>query len=289
MSSVLSKGEVNIMMRGEDHVATAVRKTDGSIVINKEYKPRWTSLKKFYSLPVIRGMVTLAETLGLGMASLTYSAEQAGTGEEKLSKTEISLSLVFSVLISIGLFIAVPAFIFSQLKALPISTLSLNLIEGSIRISIFLGFLFFVSLMPDMKRVFEYHGAEHKTINAYDELKLRPGFSPDELVPEKVNEYSRIHPSCGTSFLLTVLMVSIVMFSFIGRPTFLARIGLKLLLLPVIAGVSYELIRLARRKRNSVLAKTLSGPGMWLQGMVTTREPDKSQLEVAIAALKSVL
>jgi uncharacterized protein YqhQ len=296
-SSPVSKEDIHIggqaviegvMMRGRDSVATAVRKPDKGIAIKKESSARWTSLNKFYSLPFIRGVITLAETLTLGIGSLTYSAELAGGEDEKLSKNEIAISLILSVLISIGLFIAVPAYIFTRLKSLPISTIELNLIEGAIRISIFLGFLVFVTLMPDMKRVFEYHGAEHKTINAYDELKSKPGFTVDQLNVETISKYSRIHPSCGTSFLLMVLIVSILTFSFIGRPSFLLRIGLKLLLMPVVAGIAYEMIRLARTNRNSAIARTFSAPGMWLQRL-TTREPDPSQIEVAVTALKAVL
>jgi len=276
-----------VMMRGERSFAVAVRKPDREISVKIDKGARWTAANPLLGLVFIRGIVTLAETLVLGMNTLMYSAEQAGDEKEKLSSRELVFSLTLSVLITILLFIALPAFVFSRLRATPLNTITLNLIEGSIRIAIFVGFLFAVSFMADMKRVFEYHGAEHKTINAYDDLKAKDGFSPDGISPDTVKKYSPIHPSCGTSFLLMVLLTSIIVFSFLGRPSFLMRILLKLLLLPVVAGVSYEIIRLARRSP-SPLTRALVAPGMWLQKL-TTREPDPSQIEVAIAALKAVI
>lgn len=276
-----------VMMRGESSYAVAVRKPGKEISVKVESQPRWTAAYPILGFPFIRGIVTLAETLVLGMNTLMYSAEQAGDEKEKLSSKEVALSLTLSIMITILLFIALPAFVFSKLRATPLNTITLNLIEGSIRIAIFVGFLAAVNAMADMRRVFEYHGAEHKTINAYDDLKNKEGFSSDSLSPDAVKSYSPIHPSCGTSFLLTVLLVSIIVFSFLGRPSFLLRVLFKLLLLPVVAGVSYEIIRLARRN-NSPLTRTLVAPGMWLQKL-TTREPDTSQIEVAIAALKAVI
>lgn len=277
-----------VMMRGSSSVAVAVRKPDDQISLKVEAKPRWTTYNPIYSLPFIRGVVTLAETLTLGMNTLMYSAEQAGAEEEKLSKAELSLSLTISILVTIALFIAGPAFVFSRLKALPINLIVLNLIEGSIRIAIFVAFLSIINLMPDMRRVFEYHGAEHKSINAYESFKEKPGFSPDKLTPASVKPFSALHPACGTSFLITVLIVSIIVFSFLGRPSFLLRVALKLLLLPVVAGISYEIIRLSRAENAPAILKALSAPGLWLQRL-TTKEPDDSEIEVAIAALKAVI
>ncbi len=276
-----------VMMRGESSYAVAVRKPDKDISVKVENQPRWTAANPILGFPFIRGIVTLAETLVLGMNTLMYSAEQAGDEKEKLSSKEVALSLTLSIVITVLLFIAFPAFVFSRLKAAPINTITLNLIEGSIRIGIFVGFLFAVNFMADMRRVFEYHGAEHKTINAYDDLRGKEGFSPALLSPDVIKKYSPIHPSCGTSFLLTVLLVSIIVFSFLGRPSFLLRVFFKLALLPVVAGISYEIIRLARQSA-SPLTRALVTPGMWLQKL-TTREPDTSQIEVAIAALKAVI
>jgi uncharacterized protein YqhQ len=277
-----------VMMRGKDAVSVAVRKPNNEIALKVEQKPRWTSTNFLFGLPFIRGVITLAETLVLGINTLTYSANQAGVEEEKLSKAEMGFSLFLSVLLSIGLFIALPAFVFTRLKAAPVNTITLNLIEGLIRISIFIGFLSAINLMPDMRRVFEYHGAEHKVIHAYDDRKSENGFSVDSLTPAAVKAYSPIHASCGTSFLLMVLMISILVFSFLGRPSFLMRVAMKLSLLPVIAGISYEIIRLARKKNAFFLFKILVLPGMLLQKL-TTREPDPSQIEVAIQALKPVI
>jgi len=276
-----------VMMRGENAVATAVRKPNNEISIKKENKARWTKANFLLGLPFVRGIVTLAETMTLGIGSLTYSATEAGE-EENISKTEMGFAFTLSIIFSIALFIALPAFAFSKLKMLPINTISLNIIEGLIRMTIFVGFLFLVNFMPDMKRVFEYHGAEHKTINAYHEMRSMEGFVPDALNPDSVRKYSKVHPSCGTSFILMVLLVSIFTFSFLGRPAFLMRVALKLSLLPVVAGISYEIIRLARHKKAPFIAKMLVAPGVLLQ-KITTREPDSGQIEVAISALKSVL
>lgn len=277
-----------VMMRGEDKVAVAVRKENGEITLKVENAPRWTAGNPVLGVPFIRGIITLAETLVLGINTLMYSAEQSGREEEKLSGKEIGLSLTLSIIITIVLFIVLPAAVFSKLRVLPINTITLNLIEGAIRISIFVGFLAAISFMPDMRRVFQYHGAEHKSIIAYEEMKKKDGFTPESLTPDSVKGYSKIHPSCGTSFLLMVFLVSVVLFSFLGRPDFLHRIALKLLMLPLVAAVAYEIIRLARKKDASPLVKLLVAPGMWLQKL-TTREPDASQIEVAIAALKAVL
>jgi uncharacterized protein YqhQ len=277
-----------VMMRSPDKAAVAVRKADGDIALKVEQIPRWTKANPVFALPFLRGIITLAETMVLGINSLMYSAEEAGGENEKITAKEMGISLTLSVLITIALFIALPAAVFAKLRALPIDTLVLNLIEGAIRISIFVGFLAAISFMPDMRRVFQYHGAEHKTINAYESLSEKSGFSTDDIKPEAVRNFSAIHPSCGTSFLLMVLLTSIVLFTFLGRPPFLQRIVLKLAMLPVVAGISYEIVRLARKKTAWPLVKFLVSPGMWLQ-KITTREPDASQIEVAIAALKAAL
>jgi len=276
-----------VMMRGETSVATAVRKPDNQISVKREEAARWSRAHPLLGLPFIRGMATLAETMVLGISSLSYSAAEAEVEGEKLSGKDIGISLALSLLITVALFIMLPAFVFSRLRETAINTLTLNLIEGAIRISIFTGFLLAVNLLPDMRRVFQYHGAEHKTIMAYSKLKKEPGFSFDSFTPDRVRDYSRIHPSCGTSFLLMVLLISIFTFSLIGRPSFAVRVAMKLALLPVIAGISYEIIRMARRENAPFIFRMLVFPGMLLQKL-TTREPDPGQIEVAIEALKAV-
>ena len=198
---------------------------------------------------------------------------------DKIKDIVIYFSVFVSLIFSIGLFILLPTALVGWMKKIIVSAPLLSLCEGGVRILIFLAYLFLVSRMKDIQRVFEYHGAEHKTIAAYEH--------GEELTPENARKYSRLHPRCGTSFLLIVMIISIVFFSFLKWETVWQRMLYRLLLLPVVAGVSYEIIKFAGRS-DSKLVKWLTSPGLALQ-LLTTREPDDSQLEVAIAALKSVI
>lgn len=279
-----------VVMRGETRVATAVRKPSGNIEVKVEEKLPFAKSHWVLGLPIIRGVATLAETIAIGIGALNYSANVSLEQEkEKLGGFEFGVTIVFSLALAIGLFIALPAFFFSLLKEYIRSTLLLNLAEGLIRISIFFVFLIIVSRFPDMKRVFEYHGAEHKVVHTYEELKRKDTENiKEELTPEKVRKHPTAHVSCGTSFVLLVLIVSIFVFSFFGRPGFFARIFLKLLALPLVAGIAYEIIKWARRPEAPKYIKALVAPGVWLQRF-TTREPAPDQVEVAIKALKEAI
>lgn len=286
-----------VMMRGPKEIATAVRKSNGEIIIDKKEVSSIFTKYKFLKIPILRGVISFFESMITGVKCLMFSAEQVDLedGEDyKPSKFEqwlddkfgdkvkdivIYFSVFVSLIFSVGLFILLPTVLVGWLKKFIVSAPVLSLCEGGVRIVIFLAYLFLVSRMKDIQRVFEYHGAEHKTIAAYEH--------GEELTPENARKYSRLHPRCGTSFLLIVMIISIIFFSFLKWETVWQRMLYRLLLLPVVAGVSYEIIKFAGRS-DSKLVKWLTSPGLALQ-LLTTREPDDSQLEVAIAALKSVL
>ncbi len=286
-----------VMMRGPKEIATAVRKSNGEIIIDKKTASSIFTKYKFLKIPILRGVISFFDSMITGVKCLMFSAEQVDLedGEEyKPSKFEkwlddtfgdkikdivIYFSVFVSLIFSIGLFILLPTVLVGWMKHFIASAPLLSLCEGGVRIVIFLAYLFLVSRMKDIQRVFEYHGAEHKTIAAYEH--------GEELTPENARKYSRLHPRCGTSFLLIVMIISIIFFSFLKWETVWQRMLYRLLLLPVVAGVSYEIIKFAGRS-DSKLVKWLTSPGLALQ-FLTTREPDDSQLEVAIAALKSVM
>ncbi|MCR3921521.1 MAG: DUF1385 domain-containing protein [Firmicutes bacterium] len=268
-----------VMMRHKNQLAIAVRKPDMQISIHEETLKSAGDKYPFLKVPILRGMVAFVESLTLGTRALTISANQAALEEEEeLTGWQLTLTVGVALLFGIGLFFFLPTiitrFLTSNITAKPIA---LNLFEGLVRISIFLAYLFAVSRLKDIQRVFAYHGAEHKSIACFE--------AGEELTPANACKYTRLHPRCGTSFLLLVMAVSIILFSFFGWPGLVQRLILRLTLLPLIAGISYELIQLAGRNRFFCY---LTAPGLWLQRL-TTREPDEQQLEVAIAALKAVL
>jgi uncharacterized protein YqhQ len=274
-----------VMMRGPSNWALAVRKPDGEIAevnrpIHSVMARHW-----FFRLPIVRGIIALGESLAIGFRALAISANYAAQeeGDEGEVQTELSRgALIFAFAIAIGfalmLFKVTPALITSWL---PIETTGwFVIVEGLIRVSIFILYLLIISLLPDLRRVFEYHAAEHKVINAYE--------AGEELVPERVQRFSLIHPRCGTAFLLWVMVIAIFVFAFLGRPSLPWLIASRILLLPLIAGLAYELIRFAGRHTGNRVLMTLLAPGLWLQRL-TTRQPTLDQLEVSIRALKEVL
>ncbi len=288
-----------VMMKGPAKIATAVRKTDGEIVMDEKSCGK-VRRSKIFKLPIIRGCVNFIDSMILGVQSLMYSAkffdiEEDGTPKDSRSKFEIWLeeklgsekgmnaviyfSVILSLFMSVGLFILLPTVIVGFLRGVTENHIVLTLAEGCVRIAIFLIYLSLVARMEDIKRVFMYHGAEHKTIHCYEQ-----GL---DLTVENVRTQSRLHPRCGTSFLLVVMVISIIVFSFISWNNAIIRLVLRLALLPVVAGISYEVIKFAGRHDNWFTA-AISAPGKWLQ-YITTNEPDNSQIEVAIAALKAVI
>lgn len=280
-----------VMMRGPHKIAMAVRKPDGEIIVEEKENKKRNIIPK---IPIVRGLFAFFESMIIGVQALMFSANfydlDDGTEKkenDKDEKQEISswmmyLSVFFSLIISIGMFILLPNFVSSLIVPNKEANVVLyNVIESILRISIFIVYLLLVSKMKDIKRVFEYHGAEHKSIFCYE--------AGEELNVENVKKQSRFHPRCGTSFLLFVMIISIIVFSLIGRhPNMFVNMGLRLLLLPLVAGISYEVIKFAGRNADNKWISWLNKPGMWLQHL-TTREPDDSQIEVAIASLKAVI
>jgi uncharacterized protein YqhQ len=275
-----------VMMRGPSNWALAVRKPNGEIAeVNRPIHSVMTR-HWFFRLPIVRGVIALGESLAIGFRALAISANYAAQEEGEDGKeveTELSRgALIFAFAIAIGfalmLFKVTPALITSWL---PIDTTGwFVLVEGLIRVCLFIGYLLIISLLPDLRRVFEYHAAEHKVINAYE--------AGEELVPERVQKFSLIHPRCGTAFLLWVMVIAIFVFAFLGQPPLPWLIASRILLLPLIAGLAYELIRFAGKHTGNRALMALLAPGLWLQRL-TTRQPSLDQLEVSIRALKEVL
>lgn len=276
-----------VMMRNGNDYAVAVRKPDQTIEVKKDQfiglNARWHTKK----IPIIRGVLSFIDSLVLGMSTLTYSAsffedeEEAEKAKEKDSKSDavfMGLTVALSVVIAVALFMLTPFFISSLFGKVIKSPMALAVIEGLIRIAIFFIYIVAISQMKDIQRVFMYHGAEHKTINCIEHGA--------ELTPENAAKYSRLHKRCGTSFLLIVMVVSIICFMFIRVDNMALKIVLRVILVPVIAGVSYEIIQWAGRSE-SCLVNIVSKPGLMLQKL-TTREPDLEMLEVAIASIEAI-
>lgn len=269
-----------VMMRGKNNVAIAVRKEDGQIAIDKRELNSLSNKLNFLKWPIIRGVVGLFQSLILGLQALTFSANQFSEEEEELTLWELISTMAISFGLAIGLFVALPALFIGFLDNYISSIIVLNLSEGIIKISFFLIYILLISRLEDIKRVFQYHGAEHKVIHNY-ESKL-------PLTPENAQTFSTLHPRCGTNFLLIVMMMSILLFSFFGKPTLINRILIHIALLPVVAGLSYELIKQAGKEKANKLFKLIALPGLYLQKL-TTKEPSLEQIEVAMKSLESVL
>lgn len=269
-----------VMMKSPLKYAIAVRKPDKEIILKIGKFKSWSNKIKLLKLPIFRGVINLIESLTLGLKALTYSAEQATGEEDKINKVEMFFTILFAFILFILIFIALPTGIARYLdKYLP-NLIVYNLFEGMLRISIFLLYLYFISKIKDIKRVFEYHGAEHKVIYAYE--------AGEELNANNVKKYSTLHPRCGTSFIFIVLVISILVFSLLGKQTLLLRIAYRVAIIPLIAGLSYEILKLSAKNIDKPLVKWAVMPGLWFQRL-TTKEPDDSQIEVAIKALQGVL
>ena len=287
------------MMRGPYKTAVSVRKPDGEITTKIDENGVKTR-PKICRLPIIRGCVNFFDSLVIGMKALMYSAEFIDLEEEeeeteskfdqwlerkfgdRIKDIVIYVSIAISLVLSVGLFIVLPTFLTRLVEAIPAirpvteTHAFTSVFEGVIRMAIFLGYMALVAQMKEIKRVFEYHGAEHKTIACYE--------AGEELTVDNVKKYTRFHPRCGTSFLLFVMIISIILFACLPKTGVILRVIMRLALLPVVAGLSYEVIKWAGRSKNPVV-RVLSKPGLWLQRL-TTREPDATQIEVAIESMK---
>ena len=281
-----------VMMKNGSRYAVAVRKEDGEIIVKTDSHEGFIKNKKILSLPIIRGVFNFVDSLVLGMKTLTYSAgffmeeaEEENPKRRAVSKEEqekrdsliMGVTVVLSILLAVGLFMVLPYFVSNLFRRFTDSQMLLGLFEGAVRLCLFIGYILLISRMKDIQRVFQYHGAEHKCINC-----IEHGL---DLNVENVMESSKQHKRCGTSFLLIVMLISVVLFLFIRVESPLWRVIVRILLVPVIAGISYEFIRLAGRSENRVV-EILSKPGLWMQNL-TTKEPDESMIEVAICSVEA--
>ena len=268
-----------VMMRDAHRTATAVRLPNGEIDVETRTVSSIRDRYPVLNLPLIRGSVIMVESLIIGMRALSFSAQAAGEEDEQMTKKEIAMTILFALVLASILFIVIPTGAAHFAAAYTDDPIVFNLIEGGIRLMVFLLYIWGISFMGGIRRVFQYHGAEHKTIHCYE--------AGEPLTVENVQKFPRLHPRCGTNFLLIVMVVAIVFHVFFGWPDLWLRILSRLAILPVVAGVSYEIIRFAGRSENH-LVHILITPGLWLQ-YLTTRPPADEMVEVAIESLKAVL
>ena len=276
-----------VFMRSLSGYSVAVRKPDGGVAIKKDKLSAITAKYKFLKTPVLRGSVVLIQSLILGIRALNYAASVVSEGEEggeEVSNWAVAGSMIFAALLAIGLFILAPLGLTNLLRkfAWPsMSNFEYNLIDGIIRAVFFFVYIYSISFMEDIKRVFQYHGAEHKTVYTYE--------AEEELTVENARGKSTLHPRCGTSFLLFVMAISILVFSLVpSTAAFVVKFGARVVLIPLIAGLAYEVIRFSARHLNNRACRALIAPGLWLQ-RITTKEPDDAQLEIALIALREAL
>lgn len=285
-----------VMMKGPDYIATSVRKSSGEIVVDKQPVNALIKKNKLARLPIIRGVINFVQSMVLGIKTLMLSAELYDLDEEeatyepskfdawleKVFKNKdavIYTSVVIALFLSVALFIFLPAVVTKFVAQFIPYDFVKSIIEGVLRMAIFVAYVLLVSQTKEIKRVFQYHGAEHKSIACYEH--------GEELTVENVRKYSRFHPRCGTSFLIEVMIIGIIVFSFVTWSNLALRIVIKLALLPLVAGLAYEFIKFAGRCDNKLM-RALSAPGLWLQ-RITTKEPDDEQIEVAIRSLTEVI
>ena len=284
-----------VMMRSPQRVAVAVRRPDGKIVLQNKPYVSFTKRKKIWGIPIIRGAVILIESMALGVKALTFSGDIAIAEEEKKEKNKsknkikkkkksgmsnlmLLGTVAFSLIFGFALFFYLPLILTDLLGAE--SGFWFNIVDGIIRIIIFLLYLSMIALWKDIRRIFKYHGAEHQTIFTFEDGK--------ELNVKNANQYLQYHPRCGTSFIITVLLISILVFMLLGRPDTILERLIRFAFIPVIGGISYEVIKLSDKKKNNPIVKMFIKPGLWLQ-RITALKPDESMLEVAIVALKGSL
>lgn len=261
-----------VMMRNNNKIAVAVRKPDKSIKVIKFNYSRFNKLK----IPFLRGILILIETLYIGMKALFISAEQQETEKSKVTDFELYATIAFSILLAVSIFIFLPLLLSRLITS---DTGIINLLDGIFRIAIFIIYLLLISLSKDIKRVFQYHGAEHKVVYCYEDKK--------PLTVKNCLPYKTLHPRCGTAFIFIVLIISILFFSFIRFDSFLHKFIARLFLIPIIAGISYEILKLSAKHQKSGIIRLLILPGLALQ-KITTKRPSKQQIEVAIASAKAV-
>ena len=269
-----------VMMRGARHWAVAVRRPAGDIHLESHDIESVADRHPILRKPLLRGVIVLGQSLAIGMRALMIAANQSVDDDEQLTSRQIGVSLAIAMLLFIGVFILGPTTLFTWVEGRLGSGVPLLIGEGLFRVLLFVGYLWLIGRTKDIHRVFEYHGAEHKTIAAYEH--------GDELVPDRVDRYPKEHVRCGTNFLIIVMIITIFVFTLFGTPGLLWRIVSRIVAIPIIAGVAYEALRLGARFHGSLVMRALMAPGIWLQ-KITTQQPDGSQIEVAIASFDEVL
>jgi uncharacterized protein YqhQ len=269
-----------VMMRGREDWAVAVRRPDGSIHVESHEVRSIAKRVRFLNLPGLRGVLALGQALSIGVRALTISANQSVEEEEKLTPKQMGVSMVMAFVLFTAVFVVGPYVGFRFLRHSVSSNVGRNVLEGLFRVLLFLGYLALIGRMKEIRRVFEYHGAEHKTIAAYEH--------DEPLEPEAVDRYSTLHVRCGTNFLLIVMLLAILVYSAFPARGLLWGIMTRIIAIPIIAGISFELLRLGARYQRSLVMRALMAPGLWLQ-KITTKPPDRSQIEVAITSFREVL
>ncbi|MEW6058934.1 MAG: DUF1385 domain-containing protein, partial [Actinomycetota bacterium] len=268
-----------VMMRGRDVWAVAVRRPDRSIHVESHDIHSIADRFPIFRKPGLRGVMALGQSLSIGMRALSISANQSSPEEVQMSSGLMALSMTVALALFLGIFIVGPAIVFRWVGRSVDSSLLVNVLEGLFRICLFLAYLALIGRTKDIRRVFQYHGAEHKTIAAYEH--------DEPLVPARVDRYSTLHVRCGTNFLLIVMVIAILVFALFGNPGIWWRVGSRIVAIPVIAGIAYEMLRLGARFEGSKFMRALMAPGLWLQ-KITTKQPDGDQIEVAIASFSEV-
>jgi uncharacterized protein YqhQ len=269
-----------VMMRGRDHWAVAVRRADGSLHVESHGIDSIAKRYPILAKPGLRGVIALGQALSIGVRALSISASESSPEQEKLTRGQIALSMTLALALFVGLFFVLPAVVFGSVDRRLDAGVLANVGEGVFRVALFLGYLWLIGRVKDIRRVFEYHGAEHKTIAAYEHD--RP------LEPESVDRFSTLHVRCGTNFLLIVMVLSILVLSAFGSPSLGWRVGSRIVAIPLIAGLAFEMLRLGARYSGSAVMRAVMAPGLWLQ-KITTQPPDRDQVEVAIASFQEVL
>jgi uncharacterized protein YqhQ len=269
-----------VMMRGRDVWAVAIRRPAGDIHVESHDIDSVAKRHPILRKPFLRGVIALGQALAIGFRALSISARESAPEDEQLTSRQMAVSFVIAAVIFIGLFIVLPAATFGWVGRRIGSSILTNVLEGLFRVGLFLGYLLLIGRAKDIRRVFAYHGAEHKTIAAYEH--------EEPLTPDRIDPYSTLHVRCGTNFLLIVMVTTIFVFALFGEPGLWWRIGSRLLAIPIIAGLAFELLRLGARYPKSAFMRIVMTPGLWLQ-KITTKPPDDGQIEVAIASFNEVL
>jgi len=269
-----------VMMRGRDVWAIAVRRPDGDVHVESHDIDSVVKRHPWLGKPFIRGVIALGQALGIGFKALTISARESAPEDEQLSSGQMGISIAVAAVLFIGIFIVLPAVAFRWVGHHVDSSLLVNVLEGVFRVALFLAYLLVIGRAKEIRRVFAYHGAEHKTIAAYEH--------DEPLDPEHVDRFSTLHVRCGTNFLLLVMVATIFVFALFGNPGLWWRIVSRIIAIPIIAGIAFELLRLGARFPRSKVIHALMVPGLWLQ-KITTKPPDRAQIEVAIASFNEVL